>query len=211
MAWENNVLELGLADPADLLANPLNARRHPGEQRDLLRASLDEVGWVAPVIVNARTQRMVDGHARVEEALSAGVTEIPVLYIDVDEDDERKILASYDAVGALAVWDGGILTDLLGGLSFKSEALSSFSSGLLASNVSRKNDSLFTEVTRGRDADPDLGKSESLASDSDARMFTVMFDKDSFAYFMDTINKIKKSENLGSSGEALIFLAGLYG
>lgn len=115
--WESRIVEFGEVAPDQLLANPLNARRHPGAQRDALRASLDEIGWVAPVIVNRRTGRMVDGHARVEEALSAGLATVPVVTIDVSEDEERVMLATFDPIGALATYDQELLAELLPSIS----------------------------------------------------------------------------------------------
>ena len=53
-------------------ANPANWRTHPGSQRDALRGSLTEVGWVAEVIVNTVTGHLVDGHLRVEQARARG-------------------------------------------------------------------------------------------------------------------------------------------
>ena len=101
-----------MTDPEQLLAHPANARRHPGKQRDALRASLDKAGWVSPVIVNRKTGRVLDGHARVEEAITRGV-QVPVAYVTVTEDKESYILATFDAVGSMAEFDQQALTDLL--------------------------------------------------------------------------------------------------
>jgi len=38
----NRITEFTLEVPEDLLANPYNARRHPGAQRDVIRGSMDE-------------------------------------------------------------------------------------------------------------------------------------------------------------------------
>ena len=71
-AWEDRILGYEPdVDPTQLLAHELNARRHPGAQRDALRESLGRVGWVDVVKVNQRTGKVVDGHARVEEAITA--------------------------------------------------------------------------------------------------------------------------------------------
>ncbi len=114
--WSSKIVGLVEEAPDQLLANPLNARRHPGMQRDAIRASLDLLGWVAPVIMNQRTGNLVDGHARVEEALSARSATIPVLIIDVSEDEERIMLATYDPIGALAIADQVVLAGLLDSL-----------------------------------------------------------------------------------------------
>lgn len=99
-------------DPAELLANPGNARRHPEAQQTALKASLDEVGWVAPVIVNRRTGHILDGHARVEQAIESESL-VPVAYVDLDPGKEPYVLATYDAVALMADYDQQDLTDLL--------------------------------------------------------------------------------------------------
>jgi hypothetical protein len=114
--WDSRIVGFSEIAPDQLLANPLNARRHPAVQRDALRASLDALGWVAPVLVNQRTGRMVDGHARVEEALSAGLATVPVITVDVSEEDERLMLATFDPIGAMATTDQAVLDQLLNDL-----------------------------------------------------------------------------------------------
>jgi len=111
--WQNRIVEWGTAPPEDLLANPRNIRRHPNRQRDALRGSLDELGMIAPVIVNRLTGMLVDGHARIEEYISAGVTEVPVAYVELTEEQERLALAVLDPVGDMAVADHRALNELL--------------------------------------------------------------------------------------------------
>lgn len=117
--WQNRIVGFEPAiEPDQLLANPLNARRHPGDQRDAIRASLDTLGWVDVVKVNTRTGRMLDGHMRTEEALSAGVT-VPVLFLDLTEDEERRMLATLDPIAGMATYDADVLADLIDGLEFE--------------------------------------------------------------------------------------------
>ena len=104
-AWEDRIVayEAGV-DPEQLLAHPLNARRHPGPQREALRESVGNIGWVAPVVANQQTGHLLDGHARVEEAITAGET-VPVVYVDLTEDEERFVLATLDPISAMATYD----------------------------------------------------------------------------------------------------------
>ena len=99
--------------PAELAAHPGNWRRHPEFQRRALRASLGDVGWVTGVIVNRLTGHLLDGHARVEEALARGEPTVPVTFVELTADEELLVLATLDPIGALAVADGTALDDLL--------------------------------------------------------------------------------------------------
>ena len=84
---------------------------------------LDAVGYVAQVIVNQRTGHLIDGHLRVEEALSHEQPTIPVLYVDLSEEEERLVLASLDPLAAMATIDEAKLRELLAEVSVDSEAL----------------------------------------------------------------------------------------
>lgn len=110
----NRIIGHAEVDPNQLLANPLNFRRHPGRQMDALRGSLKELGWIKTVIVNQRTGYVIDGHARVEEAIRQGAATVPVTYVDLSEDDERKALAVLDPITGQAYHDDEVLRDLLG-------------------------------------------------------------------------------------------------
>ena len=129
-AWANRIVGSGEEAPDQLLANPGNWRTHPKAQREALREVLDTVGYVAQVIVNQRTGHLVDGHLRVEEALSHGQPTIPVLYVDLSEDEERLVLASLDPLAAMATTDEAKLRELLAEVSVDSEALAAMLAAL---------------------------------------------------------------------------------
>jgi hypothetical protein len=114
--WRNRIVGSGDEPPGQLLANPRNWRTHPASQRDALRGSLSEIGWVQQILVNRQTGHVVDGHARVEEALSQGEPTVPVLYVDLTPEEEGLVLATLDPIGAMATRDDARLTELLSGL-----------------------------------------------------------------------------------------------
>lgn len=103
--WASRIVGEADVPPATLTANPANHRRHPARQRKALADTLGVVGWVSRVVVNRRTGRIVDGHARVALAVEREVPTVPVTYVDLDDDEERRALATYDAIGALATID----------------------------------------------------------------------------------------------------------
>lgn len=112
--WENRIVDFGEAPANTFLAHELNARRHPGKQRDALRGSLNTVGWIAPVIVSKNSGKVLDGHARIEEALTKNEHAlVPYVTVDVSAHEEAVILATLDPITDLAVYDKEALDMLL--------------------------------------------------------------------------------------------------
>lgn len=111
--WKNRIVGLSEVDPRELQLNPRNAREHGQFQRRSLTASIDSLGLVAPATRNKRTGRLVDGHARVKEALRRGEAKIPVIDVDLSEAAELQFLATFDAIGALATANRDALDGLL--------------------------------------------------------------------------------------------------
>ncbi len=91
--------------PDQLARQPAQLADAPAAQRKALRGALDTVGWVQQVIVNRRTGHVVDGHARIEEALSRHEPAVPVLYVDLSPEEEALVLATLDPIAAMAQAD----------------------------------------------------------------------------------------------------------
>ncbi len=111
--WANRITRHGVQSADQFLANPRNPRKHPQKQRDAVKGSLNTLGWIAPVIVNARTGYMIDGHERVWQALQNDNAEVPFVEVDLSEAEENLALASFDWITHLAVYDPDNLDALL--------------------------------------------------------------------------------------------------
>lgn len=111
--WKSRIVGHAKVAPDQLVANPLNFRTHPMRQREALKAAIEDMGFVRSVLVNKRTGNLVDGHERVWQALTSEQPTIDVEYIDVSEEEERKILATLDPIGELA--NRAVLNRLIAG------------------------------------------------------------------------------------------------
>jgi len=124
--WNNRIVRFGTEDPAMLLANPFNFRRHPKDQQDALEGTLNTIGWIQDVIVNVTTGHMIDGHLRVELAMRKGAKEVPVKYVELTEEEEKIALATLDPISGLAINDTELLQDILDGLKPVDDQLAAF-------------------------------------------------------------------------------------
>lgn len=122
--WQNRIVETGEKPVSQFNFNPDNWRGHPQSQRDALNAILSEVGWVQGVIVNRRTNRLVDGHARIEEALELGAeTLVPFTEVDLSAEEEKLILLLLDPLGGMATTNAEAFQNLSESLDIDSVAL----------------------------------------------------------------------------------------
>jgi len=120
--FRNRIVGHGSKPASQFQANPLNWRKHPQRQRDAVRASLDELGWVDVVIENVRTGNLVDGHERVWQALEND-DDVPYIQVDLSEPEEKLALAILDPLTNLATTDAEVLNALLGETHPDSEVL----------------------------------------------------------------------------------------
>ena len=111
--WRDQIVRQEEVDPADLMVNPNNWRIHPKYQQEALEAVLSDVGWVRPVIVNEISGHIVDGHARVQQALHTGQATVPVAFVSLSQDEENLALATLDPIAELSFRDDGKLRALV--------------------------------------------------------------------------------------------------
>lgn len=125
--WKSKIVGHDRVPASQLLANPYNHRRHPQQQRDVVAASIGELGFIKSVIVNRTTGHIVDGHERVMQAL--GVSEetlVDVEYVELSPEDEKKALLILDASSELAEVDAADVNALVQECAWENEVLSKF-------------------------------------------------------------------------------------
>jgi ParB-like chromosome segregation protein Spo0J len=109
----DRIKELRRVPASQLQPNPKNWRKHPEAQANALRGLLAEVGIASAVLARETPEgglMLIDGHLRTETLHNA---EIPVLVLDVTEEEADKILATFDPLGAMAESDADALRALL--------------------------------------------------------------------------------------------------
>ncbi len=102
MQIRDRIKELRRVRASDLRPNPRNWRTHPAAQQDALRGLLAEVGYADALLARELadgTLMLIDGHLRAETTPEAIV---PVLVLDVDEDEANKILLTLDPLAGMA-------------------------------------------------------------------------------------------------------------
>lgn len=111
--FRNRIVGLEYHDAADLVVNPKNWRTHPEGQRSALLAALHTIG-VADAMLAYRPEPdgplvLIDGHLR-RDLLNS---QVPVLVLDLTEDEADLLLASHDVLTTMAGRDEEMLAALL--------------------------------------------------------------------------------------------------
>lgn len=84
----------------------------PGDaEYEKLRRSIEEFGYVEPVIWNERTGNIVGGHQRFKVLVTMGYREIDCVVLDIDEQREKALNVALNKIGG--EFDIPLLSDLL--------------------------------------------------------------------------------------------------
>lgn len=147
----NRIVGEGTEDPTVLMPNPKNWRLHPKEQLNALSSILEKVGWVQRIIVNKRTGHLVDGHLRVALACKTKQKSVPVVYVDLSEQEEELVLATLDPIAAMAASDKAKLDELMRAVQSDDERVQA-----MISEIAEKNH-IFADDSPEEANEPDYG------------------------------------------------------
>jgi len=99
---------------SELKLNDKNPRKIERQEMNRLMRSLNEFGFVDPIIVNEHPDRkniIVGGHQRYMAADRLGMVEVPVTYVNLDEKKENLLNIALNKISG--DWDEEKLPELL--------------------------------------------------------------------------------------------------
>ena len=98
-----------MVDVSALIPYSNNARTHSDAQIEQICRSIDEFGFVNPVLID-KDKRIIAGHGRTEAAKRLGLEKIPCLRVDgLDENQIRAYILADNRLAENAGWDDEIL------------------------------------------------------------------------------------------------------
>lgn len=120
MSYEKeNGMQIEKKKVIDLVPADYNPRKDlkPGDKEyEKLKRSIDEFGYVDPLIWNKRTSRLVGGHQRLKVLKDMGIDEVDVVVVDMDEEKEKALNVALNKISG--DWDKDklmlLITDLQG-------------------------------------------------------------------------------------------------
>jgi ParB-like chromosome segregation protein Spo0J len=93
-----------------------NPRAIDAKSFENLQRSLDTYGMPQPVVVNKRNNTIVGGHQRWEAAKALAWEKVPVVYVDLDDTEERKLNIALNDPKFQGEFDTDKLSEVLHGL-----------------------------------------------------------------------------------------------
>jgi len=102
---------------ADLLPADYNPRKDlkPGDtEYEKLKRSIEQFGYVEPVIWNKTTGRVVGGHQRLKVLMDMGMTEVDCVVVEMDEEKEKALNIALNKISG--DWDKDKLALLIADL-----------------------------------------------------------------------------------------------
>ena len=102
-------LTIKYKDPRKLKPRPTNPRTHTPRQIKQIAASIQEFGFINPVLIDG-ADGIVAGHARVEAAVSVGMTDVPTVRVDhLSPAQIRAYVIADNRLAEKAGWDRNLL------------------------------------------------------------------------------------------------------
>ena len=102
---------------ADLLPADYNPRKDlkPGDKEyEKLKRSIEQFGYVEPVIWNKTTGRVVGGHQRLKVLIDMGMTEVDCVVVELSEEKEKALNVALNKISG--EWDNDKLALLIADL-----------------------------------------------------------------------------------------------
>lgn len=105
--WRGNAVQL--VDRKSIHPWDSNPRVNDGDAVRMLAAIISERGFVDPIVALADTKQIVAGHTRWKASEVLGMTEVPVLFVDMDSVESMAYAISNNRASEFASWDDRML------------------------------------------------------------------------------------------------------
>jgi DNA modification methylase len=95
----------------DIKYAPYNPRRISEEVLSKLKRSIEEFGYIEPIVVNKRTMHVVGGNQRLKVLRQLDIKEVQAVIVDLDDVHEKALNIALNKING--EWDLPLLKDLL--------------------------------------------------------------------------------------------------
>ena len=102
-------------DPSTLTPWNQNPRNNEAAIDEVAK-SIQRFGFASPIVARTADGRVIAGHTRLAAALRLGLEDVPVRFLDIDEQLASALALADNKIGEIATWDDETLGQVLAGL-----------------------------------------------------------------------------------------------
>lgn len=106
-------MEIEQVEVSQLRPNPQNPRQHPEKAIEKLVSSIEEYGFTNPILAQKKSKVVMAGHARLKAAEKAGLTKVPVVFLNWDDNRALAYNIADNKLQENSDWDFSALADAL--------------------------------------------------------------------------------------------------
>lgn len=122
--------------------NPRRKLEKTDEAYQRIKASIEEFGYVDPIIVNSNNMTVIGGHQRLEIMKELGYEKIECIMLNLDEKQEKRLNLSLNK--NVGYWDNTKLEELFNDLNLSDEEL--FATGFSESEIENLKTDFITDL-----------------------------------------------------------------
>lgn len=216
--WKSRLVRTGFVPASELESHPMNWRIHSTDQRAAMNSVFNQVGWVQFVIVSERTNRILDGHLRVDMARQRDPDfMVPVAWIDASEDEEAIILSTFDPLSMMAGTDYTQLDTLISSVHVQDQGMMELLESIRESYQENLED--MTRLPSGRDLPGDedddsprrsrqSAGSEDDEDDTSMRMVQIVLSTEDHEEFMRQVHLVQDRMGLPTVTDVVVTAVG---
>lgn len=116
-----NIQKISIEKLKEAKYNPRRKLEKTDESYKKIKASIEEFGYVDPIIVNLKNMTVIGGHQRLEIMKELGYNEIDCVVLNLDEKQEKRLNLSLNKNSGY--WDNVKLEELFDELKLSEEEL----------------------------------------------------------------------------------------
>ena len=98
-------MKIELIDIKKLSFDKNNSRKHNSKNLDAIKSSISTFGVVEPLVVRKSNNVVIGGNGRLSALREMGFKEVPVHYVDVDDNQAKAMGLALNRTAELAEWD----------------------------------------------------------------------------------------------------------
>jgi DNA modification methylase len=106
-------LNLEYCDPNSLRPFEANPRKISEKGLEKLQASVEHFGFTNPILAQKGTRTIIAGHQRLKAAMAAGLSEVPVIWLEFDDETAKAYNLADNRLNQESEWEFQALADLL--------------------------------------------------------------------------------------------------